>query len=263
MKKTSIPSLMGASTESLCSVAVPSRERTAIILDWDDTLLCSTWLSSQDVRLDNAHLMKADVREELRELEKRVAKFLDRAICLGTVFLVTNAETGWIELSCQRFLPGLLPYLSKVKVISARSKYENYFPNQPSAWKTQAFRAELVEFIGYDVLGDSATIGSGNVISIGDSHHEREALHAVTSEWDNVLVKSVKFVERPDTELLRKQLDLIHGCIEYICQHDGDLDLMLSHSLLVSADGDIPSSPGWVAHNNNNGPEGITAMTGL
>lgn len=34
---------------------------------------------------------------------------------LGTVVLITNAERGWIELSCQKFLPTLFPALESVK----------------------------------------------------------------------------------------------------------------------------------------------------
>jgi hypothetical protein len=264
-----IPGLLGASTESLPAAVAPSRHQTAIILDWDDTLLCSTWLANNDLRLDNVYMLKHEHRQELLELEKRVQLFLERAISLASsVFLVTNAETGWVELSCERFLPGIAALLPKVKVVSARSKYEENYPNQPCQWKVQAFREELCEFIRLsnetmmETEGGDAKIA--NVISIGDSHHEREALHIVTSEWDNILVKSVKFVERPDMEVLRKQIDLIHGCIEYICQHGGDLDLMLSHSLLMS-----PSSThaNWAANvataESNTDIDGIAAANGL
>jgi len=220
-----VPQLMGASTESLTSAVTPSRQRTIIILDWDDTLLASSWLAVHDLRLDNPQFLEASHRTELQQLEVRVEQFLERAISLGSVLLVTNAETGWVELSCEKFLPGISQFLPKVKVVSARSKYEERFPNQPNMWKINAFRDELAQ-----ALQGSSELA--NVISIGDSHHEREALHVVTSEMDNTLVKSVKFVERPGMEVLRRQIELIHGCIEYIAQHGGDLDLMLSQSLL-------------------------------
>jgi len=224
-----VPQLTGASTESLTNSMLPPPHRTIIILDWDDTLLASTWLANNDLRLDNTHFMEDFHRAELKELEVRVERFLERAIGLGRVLLVTNAETGWVELSCERFMPGLAGFLNKVKVVSARSKYECHFPNQPNQWKIQAFREEL-----YHLLDGSSELA--NVISIGDSHHEREALHVVTSELENTLVKSVKFVERPAMEVLRRQIELVHGCIEYITQHGGDLDLMLSQSLLFGTD---------------------------
>jgi hypothetical protein len=33
------------------------------------------------------------------------------------VVLVTNAERGWIELSCQKFMPTLFPSLENVKAL--------------------------------------------------------------------------------------------------------------------------------------------------
>ena len=42
-----------------------------------------------------------------------------KALC--EVVLITNAERGWIELSCQKFLPTLFPVLESVKASSAHS----------------------------------------------------------------------------------------------------------------------------------------------
>jgi hypothetical protein len=227
----------------------PNRERTVIILDWDDTLLASTWLTVNDLRLDGPQFIEPHLRIELQELEQRVSKFLDRSLTLGAVLFVTNAETGWVELSCAKFLPAILSYLPKVKVVSARTKYEDLYPNQPHQWKIHAFREEIHQALtGSDDLA--------NVISIGDSHHEREALHIVTSSMENTLVKSVKFVERPGMEVLRRQIELLHGCIEYIAQHSGDLDLMLSQSLLFGNESLTPT-PNSTWQNNT----GIAALS--
>ena len=139
--------------------------------------------------------------------------------------------------------------------------------------KIQAFREELSEFIRFsnesmmEMEGQVEGLKIANVISIGDSHHEREALHVVTSEWENLLVKSVKFVERPDMDVLQKQLELVHGCIEYICQHNDNLDLMLSRALL-SSPSHANSIPGnWStsssASSSSDDLNGIAAANGL
>jgi hypothetical protein len=70
------------------------------------------------------------------------------------------------------------------------------------------------------------------VISLGDSVHERAALHKVTSGMPRTLTKSVKFVERPTVEQLKRQVDLVHSCFEDIVNHKGSLDLMLTIQLL-------------------------------
>jgi hypothetical protein len=253
-----VPPLMGASSDSLVSAVVPPMNRTVIILDWDDTLLASSWLASNDLRLDNPYAIESHHRQELQQLEVRARKFIELSLSLGSVVIVTNAETGWVELSCERFLPGLSSVLPKVRVVSARTKYESKFPNQPSQWKVNAFRDEVDRIL---------VSGSGelsNVVSIGDSHHEREALHTVTSEMENTLVKSVKFVERPSMDVVKRELELIHGCMEYIAKHSGDLDLMLSQSLLFGNEtsGDLDATDAS-ASSSWDEMDGITAANGM
>ena len=67
-----------------------------------------------------------------------------------------------------------------------------------------------------------------NIISFGDSHVEREAVRAVTRGFPNTRCKSVKFAERPSMEQLRRQIELVTNCFQYIHHHDGDLDLQLT-----------------------------------
>lgn len=232
-----------STTPTISSTPPPSIERTVIILDWDDTLLASSWLATRELRLESPRFLEPAHRLELHALELRVVKFLTRAIDLGNVFLVTNAETGWVELSAERFMPGVVELLPKVKIVSARSKYESMFPFQPSQWKIHAFREEIRNAL-LDAHLDQE-LGPCNVISIGDSQHEREALHVVTATMDNTLVKSVKFVERPEMDVLRRQIELMHGCIEYIANHAGHLDLMLSQNLLFGNDDEQSITTEW------------------
>lgn len=90
-----------------------------------------------------------------------------------------------------------------------------------------------------------------NIMSFGDSHVEREAVQAVNKfvffwvffvmfelkffsklrDVPETLTKSIKFVERPSMEQLWRQLELVTNCFKDICNHDGDLDLMLTISL--------------------------------
>ena len=57
----------------------------------------------------------------------------------GTVVLVTNAEIGWIKLSCQKFLPTLAPLLENVKLVSARTTFEGTQCRSPLDWELRAF----------------------------------------------------------------------------------------------------------------------------
>jgi hypothetical protein len=200
-------------------------QSTVIIFDWDDTLLASSFLHNRGYRLDTNLPPCEEVDSNLKLLEQSIISVIELALKYGEVNIITNAETGWVQLSAQKFLPGVVPLLSKVTVISARSTFESQHPDAPLKWKFHAFQDRLASLF-------SATKTSKHVISFGDSHVEREAVRAVTRGVSNIRTKSVKFAERPSMEQLRRQIELVTSCFQYIYSHDGDLDLMLTISLM-------------------------------
>lgn len=201
-------------------------ESTVVIFDWDDTLLSSTWLSLRGLRLDSPAVVPADAAAQLDTLGGSVVQLLMRAMSYGEVVIITNAETGWVELSARKFMPAVVPLLSKVRVVSARSTYEPMYPDSPSDWKLAAFQCELT------AAGAARRGALRHVLSFGDSVHERTAIHEATRKLEGALTKSVKFVERPSLEQLKRQVELVGSCFDDICSHDGHLDLMLTISLL-------------------------------
>jgi len=215
------------------------------MFDWDDTLLASSFLSARGYRLDSDNGICAEVDAQLRALEQCVCAVIRLALTYGHVNIVTNAETGWVELSAQKFMPAVVPLLSRVTVVSARSTYESAHPDAPLKWKFYAFHERLSSVFGAsalvagDALGDafvssmasaSASVQK-NIVSFGDSHVEREAIRAVTRGVATCRTKSVKFAERPTPEQLRRQLELVTTCFGYIHNHGGDLDLQLTVTL--------------------------------
>merc|ERR1719379_3057192 len=119
----------GSDTEASDSASeggqVFTAAETVLIFDWDDTVLPSWWVQSQGLRLDDDSVVTKWQADQLLEVAKLAAETLRVAKQFGTVVLVTNAERGWIELSCQKFLPPLRASLEGVKLLSARSTYES------------------------------------------------------------------------------------------------------------------------------------------
>lgn len=221
-----IPNALGELSRKKSSVL---ETRTIIFLDWDDTLLCSSVLSGQGIRLDSDMDHALDLLPQLDELSESVINVLNIAMSYGEVHIVTNGETGWVQLSAQKFLPAVVPYLEKVRVLSARSAFENMFPDSPMKWKFHAFQETLA-----DLYSDSNCVK--NVLSFGDSHAEREAIRAVTRGLPNTRTKSIKFAERPTIEQLQRQLELVTNCFQYINNHEEDLDLCMSLSVTPNSD---------------------------
>lgn len=215
---------------------LPPSTHTVIFLDWDDTLLCSSVLSHQGIKLDS-ELENVELIAQLEELSDSVIGVLNVAMSHGTVYIVTNGETGWVQLSAQKFLPNVVPFLNKLRVLSARSTFEPLYPDSPMKWKYHAFQESLAR----EYPKTNSCIR--NVLSFGDSHAEREAIRAVTRGHPNTRTKSIKFAERPTIEQLQRQLELVSDCFPYITSHEADLDLCMSLSVSPNPEPEDPEEP--------------------
>lgn len=197
-------------------------EETMLLLDWDDTMLPTTWIEAQGLSLSEESTLDDAQRWQLTIMAKHALQTLQAAQNCGAVVLVTNAEAGWVELSCQKFMPLLYPFLQNVKILSARSTYEPQGIARPSEWKYWAFQNEIDKF--YKAVSSDHR---KNIISIGDSLYEREALIRVTEHLGNSCVKSLKLKTKPDLEQLLQQHQLVSSCLDDIVNHAGSLDVCI------------------------------------
>jgi len=194
---------------------------TLLIFDWDDTVLPTTWIGAQGLGLAEESVPTKEQMAQLEKVAQHASATLTAAKRYGTLVIITNAERGWIELTCQKFMPSLYPALEGVRLLSARSTYEPQGIASPFEWKYLAFEEEIRCLI--DDAGDRMR----NVMSFGDSAHEREALIRATEQMPSCRTKSLKFAERPEIDQLLKQHALISGCFDHIVNHDGNLDLCI------------------------------------
>ena len=84
----------------------PKQSQTAIIFDWDDTILPTSILTPYEYLLINTELeMPPDLKRKLDNLDKTASVLLSKTKTFGRVYIVTNAAEGWCEVSAARFLP--------------------------------------------------------------------------------------------------------------------------------------------------------------
>ncbi|KAA6357120.1 MAG: hypothetical protein EZS28_047353, partial [Streblomastix strix] len=138
----------------------------------------------------------------------------------------------------------------------ARTKYQDKYPNQPNMWKKIAFIERISHCFpssgGKGFLDGSLLMKKGdyvgpqdlNVISFGDSECERNALLSIVKLCSpTARLKSIKFVERPSTEQLLRQLEMIQNNFRFIVMHEGSLDLMLQISTMQAGAGNTNAGP--------------------
>jgi len=131
--------------------------------------------------------------------------------------------------------------------VSARTRYERFYPGQPLCWKAAAFAHEVNELYGHcssiaddamdlestDVssISEDSTIstkcGRKEVISFGDSMEERTAVRIV-SEQLSATPKSVMFIQSPSPVQIIGQLQMLTSHMRFVCEHQNGLDLEIS-----------------------------------
>lgn len=195
---------------------------TLLIFDWDDTLLPTTWLREQGLEhgLFGSRLSE-EQQEALGQVSEAAEQLLKAAKVLGTVAVVTNGEAGWVEGSCKRLLPQLLPALSGVTVLSARSTYEPLGVSSPLEWKVLAFQKLIRSNFKWLFRPAEAQ----NVLSIGDSNWERDALIRVSQRLPNCCGKTVKLLEQPSIGQILEEQRLLLECLPDIVQHQGTVNI--------------------------------------
>lgn len=207
-------------------------EQALIVLDWDDTVLPTTWLSRLGLLKDEDNIPSEEQQTQLTILADRAAETIEAAEEQGRVVIITNAQEGWVQHSCLRFLPSLAPLLRRLPIISARTAFEPLGVNCPAEWKRRAFEQEVEAFL--KMFPDGTVV---SLVSIGDSSHERHALLKAVQRMPHCRAKSVRFAERPSIEQLIEEHDLMAGAMEDVAFHDGDLDMDIGMSVCGSASG--------------------------
>lgn len=191
----------------------PSRQ-ALIIFDWDDTLLCSTFL-----RFRQKGPLPSNVERSLEQIEKHVRSLLMLASTSGQTFIFTNSEADWVQQSAARYLPNILPQLQHVRVISPRSRYQAKYPNDLHSWKTWAF-LEFQQQLDPLVVKD--------IVLVGDWTAEmRQGAWKTCRKVDKSIFKIIKFQEFPTPGELCKQQKRLRKGFERIITSESSLKMRM------------------------------------
>jgi len=226
------PWLRDRGWDSLSCSSGPSEDPGILfIFDWDDTLCPTTALEG----MGDTDLCP-EIEERLRELSQLGWLCLSKAIELGArVVIVTNATEGWVQASCERWLPKLLPLISSLDVISARSRWEPHGVSSPTGWKARTFESLAfyddvgipphLAFAAEDVdLSPVAELWK-DLIVVGDASFEHDALLRISNlacrdngykHLEVCRCKSVRFRLRPSIAQLCAQLSTLNKQMENV-----------------------------------------------
>jgi len=196
--------------------------QTVFIFDWDDTLLCTSWLIARSSAswLGARHWRPdAKTAAHLACIEQFAANLLKKALSVGRAVIVTNAGSSWVETSARRWAPGLLPLLQNMQVVSARDIYQGRHPKEGQRWKIAAF------------LGLQHTIPDKlvtNLIAFGDSELEMTAAQVLRGQFEHAVLKAVKFLPTPSPLELLAQMEAVWRNLDRIVDRTDDVRIDLA-----------------------------------
>ena len=158
------------------------------------------------------------------EIAPHVQRVIQKAQEYGKVFIVTNGTHGWVEKSCEIFMPSIRNLVLSLPIISAADLY-SYFSKNPISWKRMAFRRDLLDR-AFGGMPRAARV----VISIGDGYAEQEASRNLMmigsySQVGLLSVRSLKIVESSSPAVLIRQLEEICQVLPSLATQSGDFDL--------------------------------------
>ena len=207
-------------------------ESKLFLIDWDDTLNPSSWCMRNGIL--TVRPPRRDEVSAVACLSTKVIKTLTYCMDQGEVVIITNAESGWVEMSARFLMPEVSKLLKQIPVISARSSFESFCRDSPITWKSMAFSRVISEWADRSRTESEGFSVPTQVVSIGDSSHEREALFRVHSQHlVKFSAKSVKLIERPTISDLERQHEALHSNLSSILKEESNRDLRYQHGQFV------------------------------
>lgn len=237
----------------------PPQQVSAIIFDWDDTLLPTGFLRDalkiypMRYTVPTPQGRTAAGRQQsslppgfpcaaaLEAHAVQVRELLKLARSIGRVAIVTMAERPWVVESAKQYMPGLgFPRLLRELDIPVyyAAEYRRCLQGLPITTSTDSAackKAAMTDFLR-SLRGTMASRGRMNVLSIGDSVAEREAaMHSVAAleKLEPIarrpLCKTVKLVTDPSLKEISAEVNLLSDLLGQMVHKEEGFDLIFDN----------------------------------
>jgi len=207
------------STNSTSPKRSAAAEGAAILFDWDDTLLPTSYIRHNLGDTQGAEDAEADVRAKLEAHGERIKDLLRSANKAAHVSIVTLSCRPWVTQSAARYFPGadISALLDELGIdVHYAGEYAAGLPAAPTQQPASLEHLAALKRTAMSrclARADARLPKRKNVISVGDSVIEQQALKQLvpklgrhTGDRQKPLCKIVKFMDGPSLEELTEQL---------------------------------------------------------
>eukprot|EP00931_Biecheleriopsis_adriatica_P005095 TRINITY_DN106654_c0_g1_i1.p1 TRINITY_DN106654_c0_g1~~TRINITY_DN106654_c0_g1_i1.p1 ORF type:complete len:406 (+),score=79.39 TRINITY_DN106654_c0_g1_i1:16-1233(+) len=236
-------------------------KQTLIFLDWDDTLFPTTDIFKRWC-LSSRAAASPRQEEALQKWEEALKAYLEVALTLGRVVIVTNSEPPWVDTCVDNFIPSLKPLLQSLdapRVVYARQvlrqkiqrrKIRSLDNLRPVAsvlddedYDQQEFDEVLRDAKYYAMKAEAENFYSSyanqtwkNILSLGDMEHEFEAVQELVLRRrplarERLRVKTLLLPTSAPLSELTLRLRFSELMLPAYVHHDGDFEANLKDSL--------------------------------
>ena len=174
-------------------------KETLFIIDWDDTLMCTSFITLKTQPLSE------EERNLILNLGNLVSLFLSHCQEYGKVIILTNSSENWVKTTSIENL-GISDFIDKnIKVISTRDNYlkkgidKNY-------WKEMAMD-EIFNKYGNKIE---------NLICASDSEKDINIFKKFMQKNKGINISTIKFKRKPNPLILIKEIKYLVNNISNI-----------------------------------------------
>ena len=185
------PTLSSESPRASLSEGVPktSKKETVFILDWDDTLMCTSFM-----KLKLQHLSESE-KTLILNLGKIVSEFLTHCQEYGKIIILTNSTQKWVNKTAKEYL-GLGDLSEKnIKIISTRDKYFKKGLDIKN-WKELAL-SEIINKYKDKIE---------NLICASDSEKDINTFKQIMHKNKAMNISTIKFKRKPSPLIMEKEI---------------------------------------------------------
>ena len=169
-----------------------TKKETLFILDWDDTLMCTSFISLKYFALCE------EEKNIVGNLGKTVSKFLDECSNYGKIIIMTNSSQEWMIKTAENYLKLNPKIFENIKVISTRDKYLKK-GIEKKRWKEIALEELISKF------GDKIE----NLICATDSKNDIEVFSNISKGNHEINISTIKFKSKPSPLIMIKEIEYL------------------------------------------------------
>jgi hypothetical protein len=211
-------------------------ENILFIIDWDDTLLSSSFLEKKKREEKLESILKMKYNKELKKLSEKIINLIVKLKRIGEVIIITSSRDNWVKHSsklylseeCQKIIETIKIYyvdeilneMKKYNEIMIREKKAIVFENIINKY-ILIYELEKKSKTIYEEILNPLKKREMNIISLGDGEQEEVAYYYMTeksniNKYIKLNYKHVCFKRYPDINELLEELELVKNLIPLI-----------------------------------------------